>query len=287
LQYAAQRSAGGSGVVLFALKQLASMAGALVLLAIAGAFPRTPAASPTIDPKPISQRAWMFMLVVGLGPILLMMVVFQFAGQGLKGNWGAPMLDLVGLLLVATLSDRLSDRALKRITYGAAALLLIVPLNYAAVIILKGHFNERPHRVNWPQAAIAKRFRDLWQAETGEPLRIVAGAAWVGGVVAIDGKAPASLMTDSSFAKSPWLKPDRMRREGILVVWETTDNEKTHYKVDPAVAGKIGVERFDWPYGIKPQLKIGYAILKPGTFEIVPGHDALSASLRKAAPPGT
>ena len=74
-------------------------------------------------------------------------------------------------------------------------------------------------------------------------------------------------MTDGNMIKSPWITPDRLRRQGALVVWEMSPGRAgLTPSLARLVAGRTtSVETFEWRWiqGVEP-LQIGYAIIPPG-----------------------
>ena len=264
LLYAAERSTGaGEGPLRFLGAQLLACIGLLALAAICGLF------GPLRDGEAApSHTAVVFLATMTLAPIAAAALVAVAAGSGLKSMWGSPMLGLAGLLTVALTSRRFTPAALPRAAMAAAALLIALPIGYAADTLLEARFTGHIKRQNWPQAAIAARFDALWQAQTHKPLRIVAGERWVAGLAALTASGNPSILTDGSFTLSPWITPERLRAEGALVVWEVRPGAAAAPPGHLAVligGTKSGVEQFAVPlFPNAPPLSIGYAIVPPG-----------------------
>jgi 4-amino-4-deoxy-L-arabinose transferase-like glycosyltransferase len=267
LRYAADRAEGvaSASPVKFLLAQLADHAGLFILAAAAGLF--------TI-PKPRRMREFTiggldaftsrFLLTFALGPVLLSALLALIAGKGMKDMWGMPMFNLSGVLLIALTAGRFTQVSLRRLTIGATALLVIVPLGYAASVMAGGH-SKKALGVVWPQAEMSKRFQEIWRSETKRPLRIAAGDVWVAGLVALTASDRPSIYTDGDRVRSPWIMPERLAAEGALVVWQQRDDRP----MPGQLAALIGSaprreEAFPWPDSpTRPPLRIGYAILPP------------------------
>lgn len=264
LLYAAERSAGtGGGPLEFLGAQLLACLGLIVLAAAAGLIGQGHETAGVPAPR----DAIMFLSALTLAPLLLTALVAGLAGAGLKSMWGSPMLGLSGLLTVALTSQRFSQRVLERLAAGVLILLTVLPLGYGLDTLLEGRLSGKPKRQNWPQAAIATRFDQLWREQTGKPLRIVTGERWVAGLVALKAGPMPSILTDGDLSISPWITQERLARQGTLVVWEMIKPD------DPPPGGlyvmlyglATGVERFRWPlFPGAPPLLIGYAIVPPG-----------------------
>ncbi len=161
-----------------------------------------------------------FLLALTVGPPLLSIVLALAGGSGLRAAWLAPSLPLFAIWLATHVEARLTDRGLQRLSTIGLALAVLLPLGYAVVVPSLNRWTAAPLlRVNWPQAAIARELSQAWTAATNRPLKIVAGSAWVAGLVALDHPDRPSILTDGVRAYAPWITPERLDREGALLVW--------------------------------------------------------------------
>ena len=267
LLYAAERSSGaGQGPLQFVVAQALACMGLFVLAAAAGLIGplRDSRLSGPSPPPPVATG---FLAYITLAPLTITALAAGLAGAGLKSMWGSPMLGLAGLLAVALTSRRLTEGALARLAVAAGVLLLVLPAGYALDTLLESRITGKPKRQNWPQAAIAARFDRLWHDTTGQPLRIVAGERWIAGLAALRPGQMPSILTDGTLELSPWITPERLRKQGALVVWELkAASVPPPANLAPLLADRpTGQEQFAWPSipGAQPLL-IGYAILPPG-----------------------
>ena len=65
-------------------------------------------------------------------------------------------------------------------------------------------------------------------------------------------------------AYSPWVTPERIARQGMLIVWDAS-SRRIPVQLQPLIEGApTGEERFDWRRGKgSGDLVIGYAIVRP------------------------
>jgi hypothetical protein len=174
------------------------------------------------------------------------------------------MFNYAGILAIGLTSQRFDGQALRRLAICAAVALSVVPLGYAAVVMFGPMRAGNPMRVNWPQAEIADRFAGIWARETGRPLRIVTGDSWIAGLVAVAGKDVPSIFTRGDAALAPWITSERVKREGMLIVWDAR-TKRIPENLRPLVdALPTRTEQFGWKqskdYG---DFTIGYAIVPP------------------------
>ena len=133
--------------------------------------------------------------------------------------------------------------------------------------VLGPELETRPSRIEWPDRDIAQTFGAAWRQQVHQPLRIVASDGWLGGLVAMRSAPRPSVWINADYAKAPWITPQAVARDGVLVLWRVRPGQA----VPPALAALKGIrilgqKSFTWPDtpGAEP-LKIGYAVLPPAT----------------------
>ncbi|KAB2849831.1 MAG: glycosyltransferase family 39 protein [Hyphomicrobiaceae bacterium] len=264
LDYAAERGRRfGVGALEFVGAQLLVLAGAGALLLAAGGL-RAPSGSESAESRtdPVAFRYLFFMTA---GPLAISVLAAVLKGIGAKPMWGTPMLNLIGLLSVAWLNDRIRRSVVARLAVIAACLLVVLPAAYAVVFLVVPAFTGRLKKQNWPQAEISARLTRHWTAATGRPLAIIVGEPWVAGAVGIGPWVEASILSNADLALSPWVTPARLKREGALVVWEEQGRRFKPPGIDALVKGlPVGEERFlSRRFPNAPPIIIKYAILPP------------------------
>ena len=258
--YAARRASGGGPLqaLEFTLTQVLNHAPMALLLLCAGFFGKRVAEGPA----PPDARAMRFLLFMGLGPVALSVLAGVF-GMGLRASWGAPMFSLSGLIVAAWLSGRFNAARLKRLAIGAGVLIVAVSALYFAHVRYGAAFTDDPLRGNWPRGAITRALEREWLAETGVPLRVVAGDIWTAGLVGMgDAQAP-SVLINGDFEISPWVSRARAAREGVLLVWRA---DQTPPPGVQALGEGLPVQSARFPYRDfpnAPPLELRYAIMPP------------------------
>ncbi len=262
LRYASTR-AGESALSMIAFLPRVALAALPIVatMALAGLFGRAKISDP--PSRLPDQRTWIFLLATALGPLALVLLGAIVGGTGVRGSWGAPMLAMLAVLGVALTASRVTEVAVQRLAVVAGVLAVAIPLGYAGVVTTLLRPESRPSRVNWPQAAIATELRAAWGRETKAPLRIVAGDAWIAGLAGLTADRP-SILTDGDMKLSPWITPERLAREGVLVVWETALRGKPP-GLDALIAGRSPQTlAFNWPRARKAaDLVVHYVIVPP------------------------
>lgn len=215
--YAARRASDGEwyAPIEFLLTLALDHLPMLILLACAGFFGKA-AAEPAAEPE---QRALRFLLLLGLGPAVLTALGAAVTGASLRASWGAPMVVLSGLLVIALMSGKFSAARMKRLAIGAGILIVVVSGLYYGHMRYGVALTGKPLRGNWPQAEISRRLEGVWLTETDAPLRIVAGDVWTSGLIGINGRNPPSVLINGDYSTSPWITPEDVAQHGALIVW--------------------------------------------------------------------
>ncbi len=236
----------------------------VLTLALAGFFARDWRGRGT--PAPRAVDADRFVWVMALVPPALSVALALIGRSGLRASWLAPALPLLAVLLVSRWPGRLDDALLYRLRKIAIAIAVLVPLGYGVAVQIQLFLGTQPMlRVNWPQAEIARALSAAWAQETGKPLRIVTGRAWPAGLVALNHPERPSILTEGEMAYSPWITPERLEREGTLVVWA----ESSSADITPAMRTLIAARpvrevRIAPPLPMPgPSITMKYVIIPP------------------------
>src|SRR5262249_43246427 len=150
------------------------------LLAIAG-FLASRRQHGTVGVRPDGQHpsatdpTLQYLVAISVSPVTMAVLGALIGGFGMKHTWGIPMLNHLGLLMMALLPGWLDRYRLRSLARAAAAVLVVGPLSYALVLPVPAK--------DWPQSAIATRMGEVWARESGNlPLRIIAGDTWSAGM---------------------------------------------------------------------------------------------------------
>ena len=221
LDYASARGREQSGLstLLFPVNAALQAAPVALALGLAGFFNRDHGVGNQSAPL-TSASSWSLLWVLAVAPPLLSVVAALASGSGVRASWMAPALPLLAVLLVSHFQAKLTDKVLANLRNVGLGMATLIPLGYAVALPLLGSLSTTaPLRVVWPQAEIARKLSEAWSNETGKPLKIVAGTSWAAGLVGINHPDRPSILTEGNMSWSPWITPERLRRQGALVVW--------------------------------------------------------------------
>ncbi|MDR3494781.1 MAG: hypothetical protein P4L82_09265, partial [Ancalomicrobiaceae bacterium] len=228
-----------------------------------GPRPAVPQEAPI--PSRERARAAAFLVLMALGPFLL--TAFGGVFGLVRAKWFVPMFNLSGLLVVFAWGHEPDAARLRKLVAGALAVAVSTAALGGLEAVASRGLGFPPTRIDWPQAAIADVLFDTWDAATDhKPLKVVSGDKWIAGLVGISATDDPSILTDLWLDASPWITPERVARDGMLVM--------CHLPTSPiASACKAVMARFpggqrSFRYSDNPAAKpivIDYAIVPPGT----------------------
>ncbi|MGH6889767.1 MAG: glycosyltransferase family 39 protein [Rhizomicrobium sp.] len=242
----------------FLLSQAIDIAPAFVAAAIAGLLVYRPA-------RAVRNEDFRFLLWLTLGPPLLTVSLAIAAGLGTRDMWGAPMWNLTGLLIAQAAFLCGAKPRWRRLAHSVVVLFVLGLAVWLLSNVFVPQIEGKPSRIEWPARAMSQTFAAAFARQVHQPLRIVAANGWIGGLVAMETRPRPSVFIDASFEKSPWITPQRLARQGALVLWRVRDGN-----APPAALARLaglhslGVKSFVWPATPNaPPLRIGYAFVPP------------------------
>jgi 4-amino-4-deoxy-L-arabinose transferase-like glycosyltransferase len=234
--------------------QMAGLCGLLLVLAISGLLRRSPAPEQPVERGTLAYLVWM-----GLGPAVLVMVASLFTGAG--EAWGAPMYNLVGVVAIALLGHRLGAGEMRRLAICAFACIIGMSGAYAGIRWTSCNLRGRMDAVCWPARQISDEAEAVWHAAVPGRLDIVGGDTRIALLAGLNAYDKPSIFTDLDMRLAPWITSQRLRDHGMLLVWPGSG-------VPPrllAWLGNIPVKTvlFDWSLRAPP-VAISFAAIPPG-----------------------
>lgn len=148
------------------------------------------------------------------GPLALAVFLGTVFSADLSSVWALPMFYSVPILLLLSAPQGQLERRRGVIPAIAVGFCLVLMAAVPAVRWFD-RADEVYHRV--PVRRIAQEVERAWAAHTDAPLAIVAGDKILASGASFYGPSRPLSMQGSSFALTPWVKPEDVARKGILV----------------------------------------------------------------------
>jgi 4-amino-4-deoxy-L-arabinose transferase-like glycosyltransferase len=242
--------------------QLAALSVFVVALGLSGLLRRHARTGQTPLPQhsAIERRAMVYLIWMGLGPALLVMAASLFSGIG--ESWGATMYNLVGAVAIALLGQRLGTRELRRLTILALVCVVGVSSGYAAGrwtgCNVLGHLQP----VCWPARSIAETAETIWHETVPGRLGIVGGDDSVAMLAGLNAQDKPSIFTRLDKRLAPWITEQRLREQGMLLVWRQNGPVPPQFELW-AAGLPVKTVLFNWSPKASP-IAVSFVVIPPG-----------------------
>jgi hypothetical protein len=198
-------------------------------------------------PKLAGRHGVSFFNVLAFAPFVLTLVAGIVGHAALGIPFAVPIFALIPLALIHLFVPNMAA-ALRttRICVGALLVgcLVVAPaLPYLNLRFAKRHYSE-------PRQEIAELAINLWHAQTGVPLRFVAGDRDVQLAVVFLSRDNTSEFNNFNFRWSPWVTPEGLAKHGLMAICrpdEASCNERAALHLrDGAKMTPISYQREVW-----------------------------------------
>ncbi|MGO9484116.1 MAG: glycosyltransferase family 39 protein [Rhodomicrobium sp.] len=195
----------------FILDSAVSFGGVLAILFLAWWTSKASIANEPAARLPQSPQR--FLAVLALTPPLLTIVFglgFQLRPQAI---WAVGIFSLMPLLLMQ-FAPALDSR---RCFQLAAAVAVAITFGAVPEALIERAVKKAKPSAALPVRELAATATALWHAQTHAPLRYAGGHRhFANGISFYSGDHPSSFM-DLSYAASPWVTPEKIRKDGLLI----------------------------------------------------------------------
>ncbi len=159
-----------------------------------------------------------FITCLALIPLLAMIVMSMISGTGLKSMWGASAAVWVALFIAIRSTGIWQMPRLSKSLPVAAFLFFLMPIAVGGYSIYSAS-TAWPQRTAWPGAGLTATVLKAWKTHIGGDPKIIIGPTFEAGLIAHFSPDNLAVLTDASFAKSPWVTPEMIDDNGALLVW--------------------------------------------------------------------
>ncbi len=191
-----------------------------------------------------------YLLVLAAGSALLVSAVGLALGLRVRDMWGVPMWVFSGLLVAAWLPSAGLRPMRPYLLRGLAVWLVLVSVLTFAFLAWGAHWRQRPSRMDWPQAALARQADAAWQSQSRCAIDSVSGDYWLVGLLAAQMPERPSVFIAGDERFSPWISPERLAARGTLWVGLDGDAPPPWLELlgaDPSMRVQQGQWTVDWP----------------------------------------
>jgi len=245
----------------FYIDQLAALAPSLVLYAILALKEKNISFNNSFHEN---KKDKIFLLTVGLLPLLAIGATGVFTASRVVGAWGVAMICTVGILLFYFFPIKFSEQTYKfflKWIYG-----MMICWQIAMLIFF---FLQTKRDFSYPYKQVMSDFNEIWEQETnGAQLKYVAGDYAISSQIYNEHKPKAILNTYGH--ENPWVNPKDVAKSGALVMCfseKSAANVSNNFAESYNVKNDFQVNKYS--YEISNLLKksknynIYYVVIKP------------------------
>lgn len=175
-------------------------------------------AAPDAAPPQADRRKLRYLILMGAGPLLLTFVMAPFVE--LRTAWAMPMFSLMGLVLLGLWPRAVLRRVTLRAALAPLAVMVLMVADGAHDYVAEDQGAALPSQYTYPQAKIGRMFTKIWHHAVDRPLRIVGGDHFTAAMVGVYAEDRPSMFSELDPAISPAITPERIARDGMLIVWQ-------------------------------------------------------------------
>ncbi|MBX9711020.1 MAG: glycosyltransferase family 39 protein [Xanthobacteraceae bacterium] len=187
-------------------------------------------------------------------PILIIAVLTFIASTDQRSEIAGSLVALSGLAMVVLLPQRPVLRSPRLVTFLWMVALVGFPVGQVVSVYVKPYYGGLIATAIWPARDLSAAMDDIWMQHTAKPLDIVTGDYPNAGMVALYIEPRPSVFIAADFRKSPWVTPERLQRNGTLVMWLMSQYPKADELPQPYQDALGGLKAQFGTY----DLKLGY-----------------------------
>jgi 4-amino-4-deoxy-L-arabinose transferase-like glycosyltransferase len=210
------------------------LAPALALLGLLY-LPRARVEPPARDERAAFNRR--YVAALALGPFAITTAIAAALGRQPIALWGYPLWSFLPLAVLVWRPPAFDPAHLRRFAAAAIAVLVAVPVAFAAAELGEPLVRDRPKATQFPGRLLAEIITRQWRERTGSPLAYVGGALLYDEVrgkrrevpgagqfaannVAVYSPDRPHVIVNGELKLSPWIDPADLNRRGVVLVWQ-------------------------------------------------------------------
>jgi len=207
-----------------------------------------------------------YVTMLALGPFLVTTVVAAVLGRLAIAMWGYPLWSFAPLAVLLWWRPSDAPLQLRNFARGAIAILVTVPVIYAAVEFGEPFLRDRPKATQFPGRVMADAITRAWHEAYGTPIVYASGTEFTVNNLAVYSPDRPHVLPHGDPKLAPWVDLDDLRRRGAVFVWEEANDRarldewrKTFGRLD--IQPVLVLARQTW-HPVAPE-RVTYAFVPP------------------------
>jgi dolichyl-phosphate-mannose-protein mannosyltransferase len=209
----------------------------------------------------LTQRETAWVALLALGPLFLTLAAGFGGLTRVTTDYMIPVVFMLPMCVLAGAPAEATAHALRVIALTLATAMTVTLL--ASPLIAAQRIGFFSHAE--PRREVAAEATRIWHEEYGTPLKIIAGSCHYSDSISFYSPDSPSEFTNLNYSLAPWISPERIDREGLLIACESTDtlclnaamrfqspSTRRFQRRIAAVTGAAGAEPKDFVLFLKP-----------------------------------
>ena len=169
--------------------------------------------------KNISKDDALFLILLGICPVLFQALPGLITGTQVHGTWGYPMVYMIGILLFyffpINIDDKVSFYVIKW-AYAAMLIILTVMLIFFSV--------EKNFKSRYPYQKVSQDMKNIFYQETGKNLRYIGGYIEYALPISIYDETHPKMILDTYGHENPWVSENEIKEYGAVIMTRHKEN---------------------------------------------------------------
>ena len=206
----------------------------------------------------------LFLLIVGLLPLIAIGTTGIFTGSRVVGAWGVSMICCVGILLFYFFPIKFQEQTYKFFLKWIYGMMICWQIAMMIFLLL-----QTKRDFSYPYKKVMSDFNQIWTEETnGAPLKYVVGGYAISSHIYNDQK-PTTLL-DTYGYKNPWVDAQDVINSGVLILCageNSFNNTSKQFINDYGIKDDIQMKEYSYTISNilnkSKKYKIYYVVIKP------------------------
>ena len=166
--------------------------------------------------KEYNKEDFWFLILLGLGPILLHIIIGVINGD-MRPRWGFEFWYLIGVMLFYFWPIKINKNDFILALKSSYVMMLIVFLSLGTLLTV-----EKNYRSRYPVAQVFGDIKTFWAEEVGTPLKYLGGYIEWTLPLSIYGDTHPECILDTFGYKNPWIDENELKNYGVFVIDRTS-----------------------------------------------------------------
>ena len=193
------------------------------------------------------KKDFWFLILLGLGPIILHLLMGLIDGGNMRPRWGFEFWFLLGVMLFYFFPVNVTKKEFVFTLKSAYVVMFIIFLALGGLLSI-----EQNYRSRYPVAEVFGDLKKAWAEEVNTPVKYVGGYLEWTLPLTIYGDLHPKTILDTHGYKDPWLDAEDVKKSGVLVLDRTYDQTIGYVRMScPYLSEDFVIEPVEYKFNVR------------------------------------